>query len=133
MYDEWQLQNILQMECIIHQSWPINIGNCSQQEMVEINKFKDRMAQLLRQTYNAAPKDRSVWAISCNVHCYADYGAVETSALARNFTVPQNTVYSLGYTSHRYFFDNTSGLYIDEAYWPDNQPCAHTTFSLKNR
>ena len=99
--------------------------------MVEIHKYKNNMAMLLKQTYNADPKNRSIWGIACNVHCFADYGTVETSPLARNFTVPQNTVYSLGYTSHRFIFENVSGLYLDEVDWPDNQPCSHTTFSLK--
>jgi len=61
---------------------------CSPDEMVEIHKFKNRMSTLLRQTFNDDPVKRSVWGIACGVHCFADYGAVETSENARKFTVP---------------------------------------------
>lgn len=96
--------------------------------MIEINKFKNRLSTLLRQTYNADPKNRAVWGIACNTHCYFDWGSVDTDAVARNYTVPQNSVYSLGYTSHRFIFENTSGLYLDEVDWPDNQPCSHSQY-----
>ncbi len=98
--------------------------------MIEINKFKNRMATLLRQAYNADPKNRAIWGIACNVHCYSDFGSVDTSPVAKNFTVPENTVYSLGFTSHRFIFENTSGLYLDEVDWPNNHPCSHTTYNV---
>ena len=101
---------------------------CSEAEMTEIHKFKSRMSTLLKQTFDADPKNRSIWGIACGVHCFSDYGFVDTSATAKNFTVPQNTVYSLGYTSHRFIFENVSGLYLDEVNWPNNEPCSRTPF-----
>lgn len=88
LYDEWQIQNILQIGCALHQGWPIDMTKCSPDEMVEIHKFKGRMSTVLRDTFNADPKNRSIWGIACGVHCFADYGSVETSANAKKFTVP---------------------------------------------
>ena len=74
--------------------------------MAEINKFKDYMAMLLKDTYDAAPSDRGVWGIGCTAHCYADYGSVDTSSYARNFTVPAGTNNSLGHTTNLFIYKN---------------------------
>jgi hypothetical protein len=87
---------------------------------MEINKFKDHMAMLLKNAFDAAPSSRGIWGIGCSGHCYADYGSVDNSSYARNFTVPAGTNNSLGDTSNLFIFKNLSGLYLDQGYWPSN-------------
>lgn len=120
LYDSWQLQNILYIPCFAG-GWDIN--KCSPDEMVEINKFRDRTAELLKAAYDAAPTNRSVWAPACPFHCFSRFGEVDDPGSAP-WVVPGLSTQTLGVVSHWLIYENLTGNFMDTVYWPDNQLCS---------
>ena len=53
LYDAWQVQQILHMDCVIRQGWhpAPDINNCTGDQLIEIHKFRNRTADLLLQAY----------------------------------------------------------------------------------